>query len=309
MSEKPNKIQLELEEDYEANRPDPFFKLFTRLQAEQLGLIAKESELQYSTRADLILSVPAGLSVENTLFDFFRRVNVVEFKSENDKFRLRQYVHNQLRIDLEFLQSDAETFDDFLNVIVCSRRPRTFLKVARQRKIRFKPDKGKPWLLSAAVGFQNVVIVICAELPIEEPYFNWLLFAPADSTRWREFVQKLLAEGETKLADAARRMHPKEYIMQYDKFLEEAEAKGLIPPDKLTKYDIQGMKRTVKFWQNMAERYGAEEVARIIVPEFDDDVLVQGLSPERRKALLQKLLAEQEQAEASDPENSSENNK
>src|SRR5690242_16357155 len=70
------------EEALPSNRPDPFFKLLTRVAAEQHGRKADETELQYSTRADFMLSVPPGISPEGTMFDFFRRKNVVEFKSQ-----------------------------------------------------------------------------------------------------------------------------------------------------------------------------------------------------------------------------------
>jgi hypothetical protein len=67
-----------------AGQPDPLFKVLTRLEAEQLGMQAIETELQkqYTTRADLILAAPPGLNLEGTLFDFCRTVNVIEFKSE-----------------------------------------------------------------------------------------------------------------------------------------------------------------------------------------------------------------------------------
>jgi hypothetical protein len=51
-----------------SSRPDPFFKLLTRLEAEELGLQAVETELQFTTRADLTLAVPPGLNLEGTFF-------------------------------------------------------------------------------------------------------------------------------------------------------------------------------------------------------------------------------------------------
>jgi hypothetical protein len=38
--------------------------------------------MQYSSLADLVLVVPPGLSLEGTMFDFFRASNVIEFKTE-----------------------------------------------------------------------------------------------------------------------------------------------------------------------------------------------------------------------------------
>lgn len=59
--------------------PDLIFKLLTRQDAIQAGLVPVETELQYSTRTDLVLDVPPGLDLTGTAFDFFRAKNVVEF--------------------------------------------------------------------------------------------------------------------------------------------------------------------------------------------------------------------------------------
>ncbi len=67
-----------------AGRPDPLFKRLTRDEAERVGLEATETQLQFSPRADLILTVPPGVNTDGTLFDFFRRVNVIEFKGESE---------------------------------------------------------------------------------------------------------------------------------------------------------------------------------------------------------------------------------
>jgi len=40
-------------------RPEPIFKLLTRLEAAQFGIQAIEAELQYTTRADLGMTLPA----------------------------------------------------------------------------------------------------------------------------------------------------------------------------------------------------------------------------------------------------------
>lgn len=66
-----------------ANRPDPFFKLLTRFEADKLGLQARETGQQFVTRSDLVLHVPPGLSLEGTMFDFFSSINVVEFGRSN----------------------------------------------------------------------------------------------------------------------------------------------------------------------------------------------------------------------------------
>lgn len=59
-----------------SSRPDPVFKLITSEEAKVVGLIVKQTEIQYSTRTDLILTLPEGVSTVNTMFDFFRAANL-----------------------------------------------------------------------------------------------------------------------------------------------------------------------------------------------------------------------------------------
>jgi hypothetical protein len=158
-----------------ANRPDPFFKLLTRLEAVQLGLQLVETELQYSTRADLVLSVPDGLSLDGTMFDFFRPLNVLEFKSQGDQLTLREFIRNDLRADLLFLQGSDESYLNILNIIVSSRLPQGFISLASQGGITFAPEVGRPWLWRGQSGFQDVAIVVCRDLPLEPLYYPWLI--------------------------------------------------------------------------------------------------------------------------------------
>ena len=199
MSNDPNQNN---EQTASSVQPDPLFKVITRLEAEQLGMHAVETEHRFFvSRTDLVLEAPSGLQLEGTMFDFFRQLNVVEFKSQGDPYNLEESIRNQTRTAILYLEGRAE-LDELLNVNVVSRRPREFLKEARQRKVYFRPVKGKPWLLWARVGFLDTAIVICGELPVEKPYFNWLLFAPAGSERWKAFVEKLAREREWELLKA-----------------------------------------------------------------------------------------------------------
>ncbi len=67
-----------------SKRPDFVFKLLTKLQAVELGLEVRDTEQQppYNTLGDLTLAVPAQVQIAGTMFDFFRSLNVIEFKSE-----------------------------------------------------------------------------------------------------------------------------------------------------------------------------------------------------------------------------------
>jgi hypothetical protein len=88
--------QTKTEPTEKDSRPDPVFKLLTIEEAKTVGLTIEQTEIQYSTRSDLIISVPEGVSVENSLFDFFRATNLVEFKSEGDPLTLDEYIRNQI---------------------------------------------------------------------------------------------------------------------------------------------------------------------------------------------------------------------
>jgi hypothetical protein len=108
---------------------------------------------------------------------------------------LREYVKNALRTYMYFLQGKDKDFSNILSVIVTARRPRTFLAKAVERGIVFHEEPGKPWLRWGQVGFQDVVIVVCKDLPLEERYYPWLVFTPSNTDKWEAFVSKVKAEG------------------------------------------------------------------------------------------------------------------
>lgn len=165
-----------VEGNTKANRPDPAFKFQTRQIAEQLGLETVEAELPQTLRADLILAVPEGISIEGTLFSFFRPLNVPGFKSQGDKFDEYEFVKNEVRTGLLFLQK-AEAgspvgFEDILNLIVCSRFPQGFFDYMREHNCVFRAEEATPWLWRCRVGLQEVAVVVCRDLPIEASYYK-----------------------------------------------------------------------------------------------------------------------------------------
>jgi hypothetical protein len=196
-----------------SSRPDPVFKLITSEEAKTLGLIVKQTEIQYSTRTDLILTVPEGVSTVNTMFDFFRGANLVEFKSENDPLTLEEYIRNEVRTGIWFLQTGAKNYNGILNAYVVARKPGSFFKVAETRGITFVNTKERKWLWTAKVGFQDVAVVVCNNLPLDKRYYKWLLFAPAKSGKWKQFIQRLVDERNKELLEIAIQMRPKEIGM------------------------------------------------------------------------------------------------
>ncbi len=285
-----------------SKRPDPLFKFLTRLEAEEHGLIASETEFQYSTRADLVLSVPPGLSLEGTLFDFFRAVNVIEFKSQNDPFNLREYIRNELRTDLQLLQSNDENFDNILNVIVSSREPQRFFSLAAKKGVSFKPDEAKPWLWRNQNGFQNIAIVVCRDLPIEKPYYLWLTFAPTDSLKWDAFVGEMIKQQNQPVLEVLQSLKPKEFAMVEEKY-KELIIEALKRPEFNEPIEEPLELRAELLLEAVAHDYPQvlDKVLSVLKPEerlagLDPQERLAGLDPEERQKLL-KLLLEQSKEE------------
>ncbi len=286
-----------LPEEPASSRFDPFFKVLTRLEAEQLGLQMTETELQITTkRGDLILKVPPGLSLEGTMFHFFRLTNVVEFKSESDQFNLREYAKNQMRTDFIFLQEKHNSYDNILNVIVSSRLPRKFLNYAKSEGVRFRRDKEKPWLWRTKVGFQNVIIVVCLDLPLEELYYNWLIFAPANSQKWKEYLRLLAKEEKRDLLEIAKKLRPKEFdmtIKDIDKLLE---AEGLVTSPELQAQIDKAEETYLKYKLRRLKLTNPKGLNNLL-SSLELEEQIAKLKPEERAELLKQLLAEQAKEE------------
>jgi len=243
--------------------PDTVFKLLTRREIEQNKLHVGESELQYISRTDLVIEIPPGLDLSQTLFEFCAPVTVMEFKSQNDPFNVEEFVVNQTRTSVLFIQAlsrakaeqksikderkvsgpnslklgeiDAlQYYARFLNVYVIARYPKDFLDLAPANGVIFELDQTRPWLRWATVGFQRVALVICRDLPLEKRFYNWLLFAPSQGKKWEAFVERLRLEGEEELLDFARKLRPKEFDMirmKADELWELMRQEGVLTPE------------------------------------------------------------------------------
>ena len=302
-----------------SNRPDPLFKLVFREEALAVGLNLVETEFQYSTRADTVLIAPPSVDRTNTMFDFFRRDNIVEFKSEKDKFDLQEYARNALRTYYQFLQSNDKDFKNILNVIISSKLPRAFIKVAAERDIIFEQTENRPWLWRGEDGFQDVVIVVCRDLPIEPLYYPWLLFAPARSRTWKAFVTQLLRENNQTFLEKIENFKPKELEMitkSWDEMVASGIAAGVIPPDFQEQYDQlpeeeEDIADIAEFYLEDVAQYAPAKLGKVLSklsieerlgglsPEerlggLSPEERLGGLSPEERRKLLDLLAKEQE---------------
>jgi hypothetical protein len=221
-------------------------------------------------RADLILRVPEGLALEDTLCSFFRRFNIIEFKGENDQFNEEGFVRNEVRMGLLYLYNQEANFENMLNLIVSSRLPHRFFDYMEARQCKFERDKERSWFWRCRVGLQEVVVVVCRELPLEPRYYQWLLFAPARSRKWKAFVRKLAREGNIELLEMAQQLRPEEYKVMY---LEIKELLKEYTPEERIRYRKAWLRGFALELPDIAEE----------IPEELSETLAK-LSPEQRLA-------------------------
>jgi hypothetical protein len=243
--------------------PDTVFKILTRREIEQSKLRVGESEIQYISRSDLVLEIPPGVELANTLFEFCAPTTVIEFKSQNDQpFGVEEFVVNHTRTSVLFLQAlnrakaerkrqrlksparkrassnqdntVLEFYGQFLNLYVVARYPQDFMEIAQANAIIFKPDPDRLWLHWASASFQRVALVVCRDLPLEKRFYNWLLFAPSNSKKWEAFIRRLRLEGEKELLDYAEKLRPKEFEMirmSAEELWEQLRQEGALTPE------------------------------------------------------------------------------
>ena len=105
-----------------------------------------------------------------------------------------------------------------MNVIITARWPSSFLKFCKAGGYEFRKAYGREWLLQGEFGFQQVAIVVCERLPLNEKYFEWIFFAPSNSKKWQAFVDSIILSGEySELLEAALSMRPVEVFMAYQR--------------------------------------------------------------------------------------------
>lgn len=288
---------------------DNLFKEVTEEESRSVGMrnIAGELQIRKSTRSDLVLQVPDGVSLDDTIFDFFSRLNVVEFKSEDDNpLDDREFYKNVMRLYAIYEQDKKLQMRDLLNVIVTAEIPNKFLSFIEESGYNFREVPNRKWLRRSKFGNQEVAIVICELLPVEPKYYPWLLFAPSKSETWRKFIEELVMSGSyPDLLDEALALRMERVEVIYREVVEMANSKR-----RLTKWE----KERIQAFKNVLERERAEgEVAllNVILSTFPVEERVAGLNPEERltglkpeeREALLKLLQEQQPAKDA-PDNS-----
>jgi hypothetical protein len=206
MSQETNQPDQDQEKVSNSIRPDPLFKNVTRKAALAAGLELLDVELPQLLRADLVLAVPQGKDLSDTMFDFLAAYSIVDFKSENDDFDKFKLATNLARSLLFYAQNKQLTYHQILTVFVCAERPDRVINHVKAEKMLLVPDPATPWLIPAQFGSLQIAIVVCRLLPLERRYYDWLMFDPPTSLKWREFVRMLLRNGERALLEQLKRL-------------------------------------------------------------------------------------------------------
>jgi hypothetical protein len=125
-------------------------------------------------------------------------------------------------------------YERFLNVYVLSRYPKDFLEEAARNGIIFSRDAEREWLWWTTVGYQKIALVVCRDLPIEKRFYKWLLFAPSESNKWRDFIHHLEDESNAELLRLAKTLRPEDFSMAKrtaDEIWEEVRQMGALTPE------------------------------------------------------------------------------
>lgn len=271
--------QPSIEKNKNPIRPDPMFKDVTRKAALANGLELLDIELPQMLLADLILSVPQGIDLSDTLFDFVAPYSILEFKSENDIFDEYEFARNLARTFLFYSESKQVKYSQILTVFVCSQQPDRVIDHLVAEGTPVRGDPTMPWLLRCKVWSLNIAIIVCRLLPLEKRYYDWLLFAPADSVKWREFVKMLIRTGDRNMIEQIKKLRLKEFkLMSFD--IAE-ELKGLSPQEQEERK--RDWMELIETEFNMLEKWDPEMAGEVV------SNLLAGLTPEQRKKLIELL--------------------
>lgn len=195
-------------------RPDPAFKRLLERFFEKRNIKSKATELKSKqlTSPDLLLEVPPGTNLENTVFDFFRRYTIIEFKSRNDTLTLAKFRSQLGRVHIWAGEHEEVAEHDILNLIVSARNPQSLRHTLEARGLKFELlQKNKTGIYSLHLELQDIILIVCSELPVEPEYAELLLFADANTETWRKAMRMMADNHRLDLLEEAEKLYPKEY--------------------------------------------------------------------------------------------------
>jgi len=263
--------------------PDPIFKEITRLVAVQAKMEAIETEYQQTFRGDLVLKASKRRSLMGTLFDFFLIYNIVEFKSENDKFDATELAKLEARARLLIAQHIGATYGNTLNVVVCSHKPVKVLNLIK--RLGYQMLQVTPWLILCKCGLVEIMIVTCHQLPFEKRYYPWLVFTPSDNKRWREVIQLFLEQEQYQYLAAMRSIRVKEFAMLDLSSIQWENIISHLSPEKRAQLENEQEEASEEFFKIM-QRTGRKDRINNVLSTLAPEDRVAGLAPEDRVAGL-----------------------
>jgi hypothetical protein len=287
-------------------RPDPRFKFWTEKLLKALGIKAVATDLPQLLSADMILEIPAEshTKLEPTLLDFLRsfRYAVMDFKGQGDNLNLDKFLLNVART-ATFCTKVKPNEDklNVLNLIVSSRMPEDLLALANKNPDRpeFTNTPERPWLWQGGTFYQNYIIIVCRDLPLEEPYYDWLIFAPSDSDKWKNFAKMMLRENRTEIVEELFRLHPKEMKPMLAEYLKELKQLDPQHGEKLYQdyYDAAEAAASLleDTWPEHYQEFSSKVVQKAppeqLISAITSKEVLANLTPEQLEA-IRKALAE-----------------
>jgi hypothetical protein len=266
-------------------RPDPTFKEIIGQFAKQVGLKQINVEIPQLTSADLILRKEQNTNLADTMFFYFKEVTVIEFKSEKDTFTEHEFSDNIARCLLVHSKNREIKLRQILALYVSSEKPDAVLDYLQDEGITVTPEQD--WLLRARYGNIDVAIVICRLLPLREEFYSLLMFAPASSNRWEEFVTMVIEQRNFELLKLLARLKPLELYSMIDYAKIDLE----VPPEKAEAY-YEALGKILLFFldagkNNPEIRKKAEEITlRLILAYKKPEEIIDELTPDQLEELI-----------------------
>jgi hypothetical protein len=211
----------------------------------------------------VILSDPRVISRVRleTLFDYLREQNQLEFKGKGDALTLFDFDRIRGRSYLYMGENEVLTADMTVTII-SARTPRNVL-YAYPEDVQW--EKIAPGHYRSTTDPIEIHLLVCNELEIEPKNYPLLLFASSEE-KFRQFVERIVAEDNDVMIYYALRSNP------------ETTSEVLTMAGKLTAYE--------KHIKSLADHLGGD-ILKYITPEEMAAVMtpqqrLEGLTPEQR---------------------------
>jgi len=263
---------------------DPFFKRALTEIALTAGLKHGPTEFQLprTTLSDMLLHVPPGTTLRNKVLAFLLLYNIIEFKGQHDLFDKLAFEIQLGRLHFWHAQNSKLTdLYGVLNLFVVARYPTEVFAYSAEWGCPFTMVSGQEWLWQARVGWQNVAIVVCEKMPVEEDYYQWLAFAPATSPVWNKYVRQLIDTQEWGILSFLFEMRGEE---MYEMSIEVAEILAAYEPEEAARLQ-ESWNRVILKWLPTATPKMQSEALKMM-KGLTPEQRLEGLKPEERLAGL-----------------------